>query len=192
MRIPLILFIISIIISSCQSVDYSPKPRGFHRIVFPEKEYITSNIPGCPFYFEIPSYSKLSDDESNNAGSCWKNLDFPQFNARLHLSYSKITVTSPIEQLAEDARTFAFKHTSKATSIDQKKIYDAANKVFGLEYNISGNTASNYQFYVTDSSINYVRGALYFYEKPHLDSIQPVLEFLKSDVQHLIKSVRWK
>ena len=120
------------------------------------------------------------------------NLDFPEFNARLHISYFTIGNNIKLEQLTEDARTFVFKHTTKATAIDQKKIHNAAKKVFGLEYYIQGNTASNYQFYATDSSKHYLRGALYFNEKPNLDSIQPVLEFLKTDIEHLISTIRWK
>lgn len=127
-----------------------------------------------------------------NTQSCWKNVDFPQFNAKLHLSYFDIDKNITFAQLTEDARTFVFKHTAKATSIDQKKISRPAHKIFGLEYFIQGNTASNYQFYVSDSTQHYLRGALYFNEKPNLDSIKPVLEFLKMDIEHLISTIRWK
>lgn len=187
-----ILFLCTIIftLASCNNEDYSPKPRGFHRIKFPEHSYIKLDT-GCPFSFEIPTYSILANDKSNNAKPCWKNLDFPQFNARLHLSYFDIGPSSTLDQLTEDARTFVFKHTSMATAIDQKDIELPANKVHGLAYNIQGNTASNYQFYISDSAKHYLRGALYFNEKPHLDSIQPVLDFIKEDIQHLINSTRW-
>ena len=170
--------------------DYSPKPRGFFRIEFPEKKYEKVET-GCPFGFEIPSYSILSEEDSHKH-PCWKNLDFPQFNARLHVSYLPITQKTPLNQLIEDARTFAFKHTTKATAIDQSAIKNDQPNVSGLQYEISGNTASNYQFYLTDSSKHYFRAALYFNEKPHVDSIAPVLEFIKKDINHLIQSFWWK
>lgn len=185
------LIYLVIFTSSCQNEDYSPKPRGFYRIEFPEKEYVFST-EGCPFTFEIPVYTSLKTDASKNANKCWKNLDFPQFNAKLHLSYFDIDERSTFNKLTEDARMFAFKHTTKATSIDQRKIHNIANNVYGLEYFIQGNTASNYQFYVSDSTNHYLRGALYFNEKPNLDSIQPVLNFLKTDIEHLISTIRWK
>lgn len=178
-------------LASCNNPDYSPKPRGFHRIVFPEHAYVITDT-GCPFNFEIPKYSILVNDERNNAKPCWKNLDFPQFNARLHLSYFNIGPSSTLEQLTEDARTFVFKHTTLATSIEQKDIILKAHQVYGLEYDIQGNTASNYQFFITDQSKHYLRGALYFNEKPHLDSIQPALDFIKKDIQHLISTTRWR
>lgn len=186
----LILILLVINVTACTNQDYSPKPRGFHRIFFPEKRYIQTET-GCPFRFEIPNYSQLQTDKSNNAEPCWKNLDFPQFNARLHISYFKIGLNSTLEQLREDARTFAFKHTAIASSITQKEIRQPENNVYGLEYHIQGNTASNYQFFLSDNSKHYLRGALYFNEKPHLDSIQPVLDFIEKDISHLIMTTKW-
>ncbi|WP_437920116.1 gliding motility lipoprotein GldD [Sphingobacterium sp. LRF_L2] len=177
---------------SCTSTDYSPKPRGFFRIVFPETQYVSDAPIGCPFSFERPIYANLTDTPDKEQHPCWKNIDFPQFNARLHLSYFAIGPHATLTQLTEDARTFAFKHTAKATAIDQAKIYYPENDVFGLTYTIEGNTASSFQFFVSDSTRHYLRGALYFNEKPNLDSIQPVLAFLKTDVEHLISTVRWK
>ena len=177
---------------SCQNAgDYSPKPRGYHRIVFPEKKY-NSVQDGCAFGFEIPEYAVLTNDKNRDAKPCWNNLDFPNFNARLHISYYPISSASPFDELTEDARSFAFKHTSKATMIEQKKIHMPEHQIYGLEYLIDGNTASNFQFYVSDSTKHYVRGALYFNEKPNLDSIQPVLEYIKADIEHLIHTFRWK
>ncbi len=186
------LLALSTFVWACQNSDYTPKPRGYHRITFPEKNYLTITANGCPFVFDTPIYSRLIDDISRNAQPCWKNLDFPEFNARLHLSYFRISPTASFNQLTEDARTFVFKHTTKATAIDQKNIAHPKQRVYGLEYSIKGNTASNYQFYLSDSTTHYIRGALYFNEKPNLDSIQPVLEFLKEDIEHLIRTFRWE
>lgn len=183
---------VTICTSSCSGGDYSPKPRGFFKIDFPEKSYTHLKAEGCPYSFEAPVYAMLVDDQSRDSEPCWKNLDFPQFNARLHISYFRISPKSPFEELTEDARTFAFKHTSKATAIDQQRIYRPDDRIYGLQYFIKGNTASNYQFYVSDSTTHYLRGALYFNERPHLDSIQPVLEFVREDIQHLINTLKWK
>lgn len=179
-------------IISCHNVDYMPKPHGYYRIDLPERVYREVGGDGCPFRFEAPLYSQLKEDQSPNAKLCWKNLDFPQFNARLHISYSPLNAASPLGALTEDARTFAFKHTTKATAIDQRQVHLPAQQVYGLEYSIKGNTASNYQFYVSDSLRHYLRGALYFNEKPNLDSIQPVLDFLTEDIKHLIHTFRWE
>lgn len=190
-RTVVLLFIVFCFFS-CQNTDYSPKPKAYHRIHFPEKNYTNQSVDGCPFLFYIPAYSLLIDDTNKNAKPCWKNIDFPQFNARLHLSYFAIDKFATLDALTEDARAFVFKHTTKATAIDQQKIANPENNVHGLVYNIQGNTASNFQFFVSDQKNHYLRGALYFNEKPNLDSIQPVLDFLKSDIQHMISTIRWK
>lgn len=181
----------SLLLTACHTNDYSPKPRGFFRIPLPEKEYEIFDT-GCPYTFEKPRYAVLIPDQNDGAKRCWKNLDFPQFNARLHISYFDITPLASLNQLTEDARTFAFKHTAKATAIDQVRIERPSASVYGLQYNIMGNTASNLQFFVSDSATHYLRAALYFNEKPHLDSIQPVLDFLKKDIEHFINTIKWK
>lgn len=171
---------------------YSPKPRGYFRIEFPEKAYTSFFPADCPYTFDIPVYAEMEPDRSAGAQPCWMDVHFPQFNARIHLSYMAVSSPENFNQLVEDARTFAFNHTVKATAIDQQRIRRPEAGVYGLKYEISGNTASNIQFFVTDSTRHYLRGALYFHEKPRLDSIQPVLEFLKADIDTLIGSLRWK
>ncbi|WP_353128614.1 gliding motility lipoprotein GldD [Parapedobacter pyrenivorans] len=170
---------------------YSPKPRGYFRVVLPEKEYGTLSS-GCPFVFDVPAYAQQEPDRSAEAQPCWMDINFPQFNARIHLSYMPVSGRDNFNELVEDARTFAFNHTVRATAIDQQRISRPDADVYGLKYDIKGNTASNIQFFVTDSTHHYLRGALYFHEKPRLDSIQPVLDFIKADIDTLIQSIRWK
>jgi gliding motility-associated lipoprotein GldD len=180
--------------------DYSPKPRGYFRIDFPKKAYQQFDGP-YPFTFIYPKYAVM---EKDSAASLQKNnkklinmkyllnMQFPQFNGTLHLSYESITSKKVFDELTEDARTFAFKHSVKATSIDQGIIHNSDRKIYGIYYTIDGNAASSIQFYVTDSVKNYMRGALYFNTVPRLDSIQPVLKFVKKDIDTMIKTFRWK
>jgi gliding motility-associated lipoprotein GldD len=179
-----------ILLAACVNRDYSPKPRGFFRIDFPEKSY-QSYQTDCPFTFEYPKYATIEADRTSDAQSCWINVQFPQFKGTLHLSYQPITSRQNFMELVEDARTFAFKHTIKATAIDEGIIHYPEHRIHGIFYTIDGNAASSLQFFLTDSSKNYLRGALYFNEEPKLDSIQPVLTFIKKDIDVLIKSLRW-
>lgn len=183
------IVLLLVLLSGCGS-DYSPKPRGYFRIDFPQKEY-RNYKSGCAFTFDYPVYAEIQPDLSKDAGPCWIDVAYPQFNGRIHLSYQPVRSSSQLNELTEDAYTFAFKHTVKATAIDEARISYPEKKVYGILYSIDGNTASSLQFYLTDSIRNYVRGALYFNEKPRLDSIQPVLEFVKQDVDQMLKSFRW-
>jgi len=57
---------------------------------------------------------------------------------------------------------------------------------------LEGNSASAVQFYLTDSVNHYLRGALYFNVKTNRDSLQPVLDFLRVDIDNFIKTFEWK
>jgi gliding motility-associated lipoprotein GldD len=59
-------------------------------------------------------------------------------------------------------------------------------------YEITGNAASHLQFHVTDSTKNFIKGALYFYAKPNYDSILPAVNYIKEDILHLVETLEWK
>lgn len=180
-----------ILFASCKSsTDYAPKPRGYFKIDFPKKQYsVFKNI--TPYSFEYPNYAKMYLDSTERDRPYWYNLTYPQFNARLHLSYYPIISEAAFNELVEDSRKLAFKHTVKATGIDEGTINIPEHKVYGVYYTIAGNTASSTQFLLTDSTKNFLRGALYFNEKPQADSIQPVVNFIKKDIDRMIKTLRW-
>jgi gliding motility-associated lipoprotein GldD len=177
--------------AACTNPGYSPKPRGYFQIQFPKKEYV-SYTGGCPFSFEYPKYATIGADQERGATPCWNNMSFPQFNARLHLTYYDVSSKNEYAGLVEDARTLAFKHTVKANAIDQQLINYPDRKVYGVYYAIEGNTASSVQFFLTDSAKHYFRGALYFNERPQYDSVAPVVKFIKKDIDQMIITFRWK
>ena len=187
----LFAFLCLLAFSACNSNNYTPKPRGYFKIDFPAKSYQVYDN-GCPFSFDYPHYANMAVDRSRGAEPCWYNLIFPQFNGRLHLTYYDVSSKKEYENLVEDARTFAFKHTVKANAIDQKIINYPEKKVYGIYYAIEGNTASSVQFFLTDSLKHYFRAALYFNEKPRYDSIQPVVSFIKKDLDRMISTFKWK
>ncbi len=192
MKQVIILIITALFFASCGgNHDYSPKPRGYFRIIFPKKEYRVYTS-ACPFTFIYPKYAVVEPDKKAGAKPCWLNMQFTQFNGTLHLSYEPIQSKKEFNELVEDAHKLSFKHTVKATGIDEGVISYPEKKVYGIYYTIEGNAASSVQFYLTDSTKNYIRGALYFNTEPRLDSIQPVLTFVKQDVDLMIKSFRWK
>lgn len=167
----------------------TPKPRGYFRITFPERGYVIYDSV-CPFKFEMPVYSKMEKDAGVHAEPCWMNLQFPQFNGTLHLSYKP--VENNLQQYLEDTYTLASKHQIKASGIGEQVFNNDSLKIYGLLYEIQGNAASAVQFYLTDSSKHFLRGALYFNSVPNIDSIAPVIDFIKQDIFHLIETFEWK
>jgi gliding motility-associated lipoprotein GldD len=188
-KVQLFFFIAIIILSSCRD-NSVPKPRGYYRIDFPQKEYRSFDTT-FPFTFEYPAYARIFRDSSSLSEPYWINIAYFPYHAQLHISYK--AVHKNLGVFLEDAHTLVNKHIPKANAISQREFVNGEAKVYGLVYEIRGSdAASTYQFYLTDSTANFVRGALYFDLVPNNDSLAPVISFLKQDIEHMITTFRWK
>ena len=179
------------VMSSCSN-EYTPKPRGYFRIALPEKKYtVLDSI--YPYTFEYPAYAVITNDPQSPEEKNWINIEMPAFHGRIHISYKPLTEKNSLVQYTEDTRTLAFKHMAKASGIRQIAIADPDRKMYGIVYEINGmSAASPYQFYLTDSTRHWLRGSLYFDAIPNNDSLAPVIDFVKTDIQHLFETIRWK
>ena len=177
-----------IFFDSCRK-EYTPRPRGYFRISFPVKNYKSLQMP-VPYNFQIPVYSNAGHDSLNLKQLDWVTIEVPANHAQIHLSYKEIDKN--LGEYIEESRTLAYKHSRKASSIEEQIFTNPSKKVFGTIYNIKGNAASPMQFYLTDSIKHFLRGSLYIKEIPNIDSLQPVIEFLNQDVIRLIETTEWK
>lgn len=186
----LYVFILMLMISAC--TNPVPRPRGYFRIDVPEKSY--TGLPDIyPYSFEYPSYGKISNyagisSEVENTSN-WLNIDFPDFGAHIYLTYKP--VKGNLRDLVEDAHSFVHKHISMADAIEQTEYINPELDVYGLLFDFKGNTATPMQFYLTDSTRNFIRGAFYFDCEPNTDSLAPLIDFFRKDVEYLIESWRW-
>jgi gliding motility-associated lipoprotein GldD len=187
LKFPLLLIMTTLMIGCREKAV--PKPRGFFRIDLPEKEYRKYDTI-CPFIFEYPVYGKISYKVGKKTEPCWFNLDFPHFRAIIHFSYK--TVNKNLGILLKESYDYAYSHSIKADAITEQPWQNTENKVYGILYDIKGNTASSIQFFLTDSTSNFIRGALYFSAEPNADSLSPVIQFLREDIIHLVETFKWK
>jgi gliding motility-associated lipoprotein GldD len=186
----LFLCITMMFLFSCKQT-YPPKPKSYPRVEYPQKKY--REFRGdCPFTFEYPDYASIEKDDSKDAQPCWFNILYQPFNARLHLSYKPISDIKQLNQYTEDARDLVYKHTVKAEEIIENLIKNKNPGVYGMYYDLQGNTASAIQFYLTDSTHHYLRGALYFKVHINRDSLDPMVNFLREDINRMINTFRWK
>ncbi len=184
-----------LLVSACHG-DYSPKAKAYPRVVFPEQKYELYDPKSCPFKFEKPVYASVIQDTNYfdrklASEQCWLNIYLSPLNGVINLTYKDINDTNKLERLMEDAHKMAFKHTKKANYIDEIRI-ENAHGAGGLLYDLGGDAASNVQFFLTDSTHHFIRGALYFYNTPNNDSMAPVLAFVKEDVKQMLKTFEWK
>jgi gliding motility-associated lipoprotein GldD len=194
MRIKLLIYIVVVLFFGCNE-KYTPKPRGFFRIGFPEKDY-NALANKFPYSFEVPEYSNVEPDIRNPDEPWWINLEFPQNKAEVHVSYYNLQENNNsrglLAELMEETRALAYKHSVKANAIEEQVYINAETNVYGTLYRIRGNAASPMQFFLTDSTQHFLRGALYIRATPDIDSLRPVVEFLERDVIHLIETTRWE
>jgi gliding motility-associated lipoprotein GldD len=200
-----------LLVVSCNS-PYTPKPRSYYRIDMPEHAYQLFNEPGYPYSFEYPLYAKITKDstlfDDNPDNPYWINIDFPRFNGRIYISYKSVGGTSvyklktdqgykdslvrnSFEGLREEAFKMTYKHTPKASSINDS-LFVTGNGVSGVYFAVGGNAATSNQFFLTDTIRHFLRGALYFDASPNADSLKPVNDFLQQDLRHLINSFSWR
>jgi gliding motility-associated lipoprotein GldD len=171
-----------------------PKPKGHFRIDLPVKQYMMFNDQSSktrmPLSFEYPVYGHLSFQVENRNESGWFNIEFPAYRAKIYLTYKDIK--NDLDSLLEQTYKINVKyHITKADAINEQVINNQKEKVYGVLYDLKGNTASAVQFYVTDSARHYLRGSLYFSAEPNPDSLAPVIEFFREDIIHLIETLKW-
>ena len=183
----IILFFV--VFTACREF-YTPMPRAFHRIDLPEKEYVLFDDRRYPFLFEKPVYAEVVPYRTDD-GLLWSNINFPQFNATINLSY--FDLRGNLNEHIADVMLFVDRHKGKASRIRELVFNDHETRVFGMIFDIRGSgVASMYQFYITDSLRHFVRGALYFNHVPNNDSLAPVIQFLTADIDHLIETFQWR
>lgn len=182
---PLIIsFVFVVLLSSC--IDYTPKPRGFFRLEPPEATYIKLPIEEVPYVFNISDKAVLELPEEQKSG--WINLSYEGHNAKIYCSYLLITpATYPV--VLKETYELAERITGQ---IKLSAYENPERKVFGELIELGGHVASPLQFYLTDSTSHFFRGALYYNCTPDLDSVAPMTEYFRNDIVELIETFSWK
>lgn len=192
----LIIGIIFILLTACVDEKiYVPKPRMFPKVEYPEKGYLHFEQAYCNLSFDYPSYGEIQQDmyffDDKPENSCWFTIQLPSLNGSLHCSYLEIDSRERFDDLVNDSYEIASKHNIKANYRDELNLTNK-HGVSGLMFDISGEVASQLQFFLTDTSQHFFRASLYFNDQVNADSIAPIYEFVKTDVMHLIETFKWE
>jgi gliding motility-associated lipoprotein GldD len=205
------LFTAGMFLFSCNST-YTSKKKGYYRIDFPERKYQRFEKPDFPYTFEYPVYANVIKDstyfDSNPENPYWINIDFPLFGGRIFLSYKIIggkaiykikqangayrdsAGINTFDNMVNDAYNLTNKNQAITTAIKDSVIHSPGG-VSGIFFKVGGNAATARQFFLSDTTKNFIRGALYFDVTPNADSLRPVQDFLQEDIAHMINTFRW-
>lgn len=185
-----LLLALAIVFVSCET-EYTPKRKGYNRIDLPEQTY-QQLTEAHPYTFEYSNHAKIRPDSSKIAQPHWINILYPSLGANVQLTYKDLNGNDKmLNDLVEDARKLTGKHQIKAYSIEEAEIKTPTGDVAAV-FELEGEVPSQFQFYVTDSTKHFLRGALYFRTATQNDSLAPVIEYIKKDVVHLLNTLKWQ
>ena len=180
--------VVMALLSTGCTPDPVPKPRGYFRIDLPEKGYERWNS-SIGLSAEVPTYVRMAERDAKSDAR-WYDMRFPHQRATVHLTWSP--VGAQLNELIEDAHAFKNSHGSKALKIGNERILRDSVRVFGTLFDVEGDVASPFVFYLTDSTDNFLYGALYFDVRPNADSLAPVTARIRDDLRHFASTLRWK
>ncbi len=175
---------------SCEQT-YTPKPKGYNRLDLPVREF-TSLPDSLPYQFEISKAAKILRDSSYIAERYWIDIYYPNIVANVQLTYKSLNHNEELlKELVNDAYKLTSKHQIKAYAINEAIILTPSGKT-AVVAELEGEVPSQLQFFITDSTENFLRGALYFRSSTKNDSLAPAIEYLKIDIIHLLNTLEWK
>ncbi len=191
------LIICGLWLGACDEESYAPKPRAYPRVVYPvASQDQTFDKAFCNFTCQLPGYAKVEKDtkffDEDPKNECWFNVVVPELDAKIYCSYYPVRSRADFDELVSDAFEMVNKHNIKASYINQQLVSRPQDKVYGIVFDIEGAVASTYQFFLTDSTRHFLRGAMYVETQARPDSLAPVIHFMKNDVNKLVSTLKWR
>ena len=179
-------------LTGCSSApDFTPKPKGYNRIDLPAHRYQRLG-GGHPYEFEYSKEAVIKRDSSYLAQPHWLNVYYPKLHANVQITYMDVQRDRRLyNKMMEDARKLTGKHEIKATAIEER-ILKTPSGMRASVFELSGEVPSQFQFYTTDSTHHFLRGALYFRTATANDSLAPVIEYVKADMVRMLNTLKYK
>lgn len=170
---------------------YTPKPKGYNRLDLPERSYVA--LPdSLPYTFEISKSAKILRDSSYIAERYWIDLYYPDIVANVQITYKPLYNNETLlKELITDAYKLTSKHQIKAYAISENILITPSGKT-AVVAELEGEVPSQLQFFITDSTTHFLRGALYFRTSTKNDSLAPAIEYLKVDIMQMLNTLEWK
>lgn len=159
------------------------------RLDLPKHEYIHFT-DHCDYTFDISKLYQVKKVTDNTGETCHKDIELGPLNGVIHFSY--INMTEPLSKYVNYSIDKVDEHKIKASAIEDIKILRPQDRVFGTMFELQGDVASPFQFYLTDSTTRFISGVVYFNSRPNYDSLKPSLEYLKVDLVKMLNSFQWK
>ena len=190
----ILLSLSCLLLCACHNNDYTPKPQAYLRIDTPEHLYapadsLSAALPVC---FEVNRCAEVVEKEAPK-GEVWVDLKYPRWDGVVFLTYKPLRNAGDLRGQTDTSSRLLEQHYQFTSGIEEQKYEDRENRVYGSVYYLRGKrVASTCQFWLTDSSHHFLRGALYLNTAPNNDSLAPVIDYMQADIEHLVETLRWR
>ena len=189
-----LVYILVFLFCSCENVEL-PKPNAYLRLDYPSPTYKEIVLGPNNATIELNTASTLFTNIKSitNANSVIsKSISYPLINAEIKLEYYNLNKSNKLNDRLKYLNDFTSIHLKKSSNSPQIQEFTNQNKkVYASIINIKGDVTSPTQFYATDSVNNLLIGILNLKSKTKYDSVLPALDYIKTDIYHLIESVEW-
>lgn len=180
----LFFILLTVTLVSCGK-EAVPKPLGELRLEYPKSQYADFSSK-CSFGFQYSTFANISEGKE----PCWYYINYPKMKAKIFITY--FPLNNDLKPHIKEVEKMVYEHTIKASAINTKAFSYPDRKVYGNFYELKGQSASNIQFFVTDSTKHFVTANLYFNSRPRPDSLAPAIDYIKNDMKHLLDTFEWK
>jgi len=167
----------------------APRPSGYFRIALHDTSFAHS-MAGCGLGFDLSASAGLLPRLEQQGDSCWFDLVYPQYAARVHCTYVHARGPEDLSSRMDDAFRLAYEHEVRADAIGTRR-FSRPDGTSGVSFHLTGDAASPMQFVLTDGEDDFLRGALYFNRSANGDSTQPITDRITYDVKRIMETVRW-
>lgn len=177
------------LIVACGEEKNTPKPPTYLKLNLPDHHYASFKEQNCSYSFDLASLYEIKEVTSEGTITCHKDIYLGPLNGVMHFSY--INMEKPLADYINFAINKVDEHKIKASAIEDTSFINPKTNVYGTLFELQGDVASPFQFYLTDSISKFVSGVVYFNMSPNYDSLKPSLDYLKVDLYRMIETFKW-
>ena len=178
-----------LVMVSCTDPTPTPKPPTYLRLELPEPTY-SQYDDSCSYTFNLSNLYTATNAPDQAPGTCHKRIDLGPLNGMAYIRYWEMD--RPLAYYVNSANDEIDKHKLKADNILNETILRPEDNVFGSFFELQGEVATPFQFYLTDSTSRFLYCEVLFNSTPNYDSLRPTLDYLKRDLDEFMNTIDWK
>lgn len=183
------IIVLTLVLASCTETSFTPKPPTYLRLELPEPVYSKYNDT-CSYTFNLSNLYTATNAPDQSKGTCHKRIDLGPLNGMAYIRYWEMT--EPLANYVNNANDEINMHKQKADNILSETILRPEDRVFGTFFELQGDVATPFQFYLTDSTSRFLYCEVLFNSAPNYDSLRPTLDYLKRDLNEFMNTLKWE